>query len=353
MSRVFLMKWYHFTVEYFEDLRNINHCEFLIMRKDEQSGKYALESKLRTWSELRRERASANREKDEKETEPRKDVFKLQRTKTFVATRRWGGCPNGCNHGSHYKTRDDLETLRDKDMSGGENGSGSGGSTNGNGTAHHSSSGTSSTIISRRPAAKRFQSFGSEDGSDDPDQHCEHCGHHHGDGHAHEHDHVHVEGHTHITVSGPQIDVDRAREDPVSSPDPTPHSMSAEGRMQGLMSPQYLHLGRDFGGTYSGHASLAGSDAEQSDDDQAAAKTATNGNGAAKKPVDIPKERRQLGDGGMYRGARANRLGDAPHSSSDASDGDHDGDHDGEGEGEDEDLCNAEKEEKSVEGSIY
>ena len=33
MSRVFLMKWYHFTVEYFEDLRNVNHCEFLIMRK--------------------------------------------------------------------------------------------------------------------------------------------------------------------------------------------------------------------------------------------------------------------------------------------------------------------------------
>jgi hypothetical protein len=59
MSRVFLMKWYHFSVEYFEDLRNVNHCEFLIMRKKEDSGKYILENNLRTWSELKRERLAA------------------------------------------------------------------------------------------------------------------------------------------------------------------------------------------------------------------------------------------------------------------------------------------------------
>lgn len=345
MSRVFLMKWYHFTVEYFEDLRNVNHCEFLIMRKDDQSGKYLLENKLRTWSGLRRERALANREKDEKEGEPKKDLIKLQRSKTFVVVRQWGGCPNGCNHSNHYKKRDDLETLRDRDMSGGENGSGSGASTNGSGAAHHSSSGTSSTIVSRRSATKRFQPFGSGDGaSGDPDEHrehCEHCGHHHED------------GHTQITVSGPQIDVDRAREDSVSSPDPTPHSISAEGRMRCLKSPHYLHLGRDFGGTYSGHASLAGSDAEQSEDDRLAAEAEANGNGAAKKLVEVQKERRHLGVGGMYRGAKANRLGDAPHSSSDASDGDHDGDHDGEGEGEEEDLERAEKEDRSIQGSVY
>jgi hypothetical protein len=60
MSRVFLMKWYHFSVEYFEDLRNVNHCEFLIMRKKEDSGKYILENNLRTWSELKRERLVCN-----------------------------------------------------------------------------------------------------------------------------------------------------------------------------------------------------------------------------------------------------------------------------------------------------
>ncbi|KIN03682.1 hypothetical protein OIDMADRAFT_158425, partial [Oidiodendron maius Zn] len=65
MSRVFLMKWYHFSVEYFEDLRNINHCEFLIMRKSNDSGKYVLENNLRTWSQLKEERlAAAAKEKE-------------------------------------------------------------------------------------------------------------------------------------------------------------------------------------------------------------------------------------------------------------------------------------------------
>src|SRR6478752_10136106 len=95
MSRVFLMKWYHFTVEYFEDLRNINHCEFLIMRKQENN-KYLLENKLRTWSDLRRERK--DKEDKDKDKDKDKDSSKLPRTKTFVVTRRWGGCPNGCDH---------------------------------------------------------------------------------------------------------------------------------------------------------------------------------------------------------------------------------------------------------------
>lgn len=56
MTRVFLMKWYHFSVEYFEDLRNMNHCEFVVMKLDEGNGKYELKNQLRTWSELRREK---------------------------------------------------------------------------------------------------------------------------------------------------------------------------------------------------------------------------------------------------------------------------------------------------------
>ena len=59
MTRVFLMKWYHWSVEYFEDLRNVNHCEFMVMRRDLAeggSGKYVLENTLRTWSELKRQR---------------------------------------------------------------------------------------------------------------------------------------------------------------------------------------------------------------------------------------------------------------------------------------------------------
>lgn len=77
MGRVFLMKWYKWTVEYFEDLRNIHHCEFLIMEKETQE-RYDLKTTLRTWSEL-----------ESRKTGPPSPKLPL---------RRWGGCPNGCNH---------------------------------------------------------------------------------------------------------------------------------------------------------------------------------------------------------------------------------------------------------------
>ncbi|KIX03116.1 uncharacterized protein Z518_06666 [Rhinocladiella mackenziei CBS 650.93] len=56
-SRVFLMAWYHYSVEFFEDLRNINHCEFLVMKLG-ANGRYVLQNQLRRWSDLRRERAA-------------------------------------------------------------------------------------------------------------------------------------------------------------------------------------------------------------------------------------------------------------------------------------------------------
>ncbi|KAH8756081.1 hypothetical protein F5883DRAFT_175272 [Diaporthe sp. PMI_573] len=110
MSRVFLMKWYHFSVKYFEDLRNINHCELLIMNKQE-SGKYVLENKLRTWSELRKERARKKGKEREKEksdtgTPASKDTSKLDKALSALpATRRlfpppphastyWHRCPD-------------------------------------------------------------------------------------------------------------------------------------------------------------------------------------------------------------------------------------------------------------------
>ncbi|GME32550.1 phosphoglycerate mutase family domain protein [Neofusicoccum parvum] len=60
MTRVFLMKWYHWSVEYFEDLRNINHCEFIIMKQNTDNGKFILENKLRTWSDLKRRTAATS-----------------------------------------------------------------------------------------------------------------------------------------------------------------------------------------------------------------------------------------------------------------------------------------------------
>ena len=79
MSRVFLMKWYHFSVEYFEDLRNMNHCEFVVMKKNPENEKYILQNQLRTWSELKKERESI----------PQSPV---------PVRKKWGGSPDGYDH---------------------------------------------------------------------------------------------------------------------------------------------------------------------------------------------------------------------------------------------------------------
>lgn len=96
MSRVFLMKWYHWSVEYFEDLRNVNHCEFIVMKRSENNGRYILENELRTWSELKRraakDRATAT------PTSNRPTPLSATAASPTIPTRRWGGCVNGCDH---------------------------------------------------------------------------------------------------------------------------------------------------------------------------------------------------------------------------------------------------------------
>ncbi|KAH5054373.1 hypothetical protein HBI42_124400 [Parastagonospora nodorum] len=99
MTRVFLMKWYHWSVEYFEDLRNVNHCEFMIMKRSENNGKFILQNELRTWSELKR-RTAANGPSSTTTTPIRPtpvSAGQLNSSPT-IPVRRWGGCVNGCNH---------------------------------------------------------------------------------------------------------------------------------------------------------------------------------------------------------------------------------------------------------------
>ena len=97
MTRVFLMKWYHFSVEYFEDLRNVNHCEFVVMRKNPDNGKYILQNQLRTWSELKKERASI----------PESPI---------PVRKKWGGCPDGCDHSSDNLVRRQARRQNTADL---------------------------------------------------------------------------------------------------------------------------------------------------------------------------------------------------------------------------------------------
>ncbi|KAF2970412.1 hypothetical protein GQX73_g3153 [Xylaria multiplex] len=302
MSRVFLMKWYHFSVEYFEDLRNVNHCEFLIMKLKRDSGKYILQNKLRTWSELRRERAIAKAK--ERELAGTEDTAKSDTTP--VVPRKWGGCPEGCSHGKHFKIRKDLLELKEHDEASANAGlPSSGTNTNTNGT------------VARRRTLGRRTLNNSDDDSDDPRS---------------------------MHPPSIAIDVTKACEEVVSSPDGTPSFITVEDRLRhNLNTPKktpYLHVGRDFGGTYSGHASeedLSESDARERLAAKAARVKSGERNGAALSGSSK--------DASKYssRQAHANKLGDAPSNSDQGSDGSYDAD---------EQFDRAEQEDKSVRGSI-
>ena len=44
--RIFLMRWFHWSVEYFERLRNLKNCGIVVMERDAQ-GRYQLTAPLR------------------------------------------------------------------------------------------------------------------------------------------------------------------------------------------------------------------------------------------------------------------------------------------------------------------
>ncbi|KAF2439496.1 phosphoglycerate mutase-like protein [Karstenula rhodostoma CBS 690.94] len=104
MTRVFLMKWYHWSVEYFEDLRNVNHCEFIVMKQNPANSKFILENELRTWSDLKKRAATGDKERGSNSTPtssrptPSTGAPGNATSSSVVPIRRWGGCANGCNH---------------------------------------------------------------------------------------------------------------------------------------------------------------------------------------------------------------------------------------------------------------
>lgn len=327
MSRVFLMKWYHFSVEYFEDLRNVNHCEFLIMRKQPDSGKYILENNLRTWSQLKKERALAAKEKEksnaaaplitsisEKDREKERKLDAIAASPTLPIRKKWGGCPNGCDHGKHsFRKENSMHAMQ----------------------LNGKPSPSTSPIVSppenpaslpfrRQPAARRWQSSSEED-EDDPRG----------------------------RVGPPKVDVQKSLDEIVSSPDGTPSFISIEDRLRSRMkSPRndfLLNVGRDFGGSASGNTSLAGSDMESefsAEEDarkravrakeRVEAKLAAMGGSKGKKGSSVSVR----DESGMGRGALADALGDQSDVGSDAG-------------SEFEDIESAEREDKGLRGSVY
>lgn len=260
------MKWYHFSVEYFEDLRNINHCEFLIMRKSNDSGKYILETNLRTWSQLKQERLAAARDKEKKspaasspttdrDREKRKKLEAAALAQSQMSTRKkWGGCPDGCDHGKHtYKRENSMHAMEQ---------------------LGHASPVAVSPIDARSPARRRRWQNSSDDEDSD------------------------VDGRPVMA-----IDVPKSLTDAVSSPDGTPSFISMEQRLRKARPKSDIMLvnaGRDFGGSASGNTSVAGSDTE-----------GEGRRGGEEKEEELRKVVvRAEWESGMGRGAMADALGD-------------------------------------------
>lgn len=51
-AQVFLMKWFRWSYEQFESLRNIPHCQYLIMKRSRDTDKFVLKTPLRTWDDI-------------------------------------------------------------------------------------------------------------------------------------------------------------------------------------------------------------------------------------------------------------------------------------------------------------
>ncbi|CAK9439033.1 uncharacterized protein LODBEIA_P32570 [Lodderomyces beijingensis] len=59
-SRVFLMKWFKWTYEEFEELKNIPHCHYLVMKRPSKDSSFELKSKLQTWNDKTEEEEVAD-----------------------------------------------------------------------------------------------------------------------------------------------------------------------------------------------------------------------------------------------------------------------------------------------------
>ena len=124
MARVWLMKWFHWSVEYFEDLRNVEHCGFVVLEKCE-NGKYELKTEMRTWTGRGRER----QEKGRYACPPPGGVEGVKAMGVGERVgRKWGGCAGGCTHEPYTEVREEeaeVERGKGRDFGGSRSGAGS------------------------------------------------------------------------------------------------------------------------------------------------------------------------------------------------------------------------------------
>lgn len=301
-------------MEYFEDLRNVNHCEFVIMKQNQESKKYMLQNELRTWSELKLERQLDRQANGDQKVNPPKRKNTVSQflsssdaESPSIPSRKWGGCVEGCRHDhSSYPVRNRNKAAE--------------------------------TEGSLPPAATVEKSARNE--SDD---------------HA-------LAGHEPMTEGLPAIAPHPTNGPSFHNPSPTAprKSNNPSGKPLPFMNlphrprpPFSSSRGRDFGGSESGAATPAEG---VNDGENAYFHIATQSDSLATALGKAPKRKmtpddidRWTHESGMGAGKRADALGDEPEESSGA-DGEGDGVASVDGEGG---LEDKEKWDKGVKGSVY
>lgn len=86
------------------------------MRQNMESGKYILESQLRTWSDLKRERAKERAEEARNNPTRRNTLSAFLKQSANAPSpdlkpTQWGGCVGGCNHHHEQYPRRELKDI--------------------------------------------------------------------------------------------------------------------------------------------------------------------------------------------------------------------------------------------------
>lgn len=314
------------------------------MRQKQDSGKYILENNLRTWSELKRERLAAaaatakdktspapltiptassekEREKEKKIASSLVDAAQTIPGSPIPVRKKWGGCPNGCDHGKHHyhkKTENSMHAM---------------GTSNGKAaspiTQHLES------LPMRRPPSRRWQSSSEED-EDDP--------------------------RGRVGPPAP-VDVKSSLDAIVTSSAVIPSTLPVDDRIRPRATIPLKNdlllvksAGRDFGGSASGNTSQAGSDPEFSPAEEKIKKNRPSRKKGVASFSGTAASRLKGGreESGMGRGAMADALGDQSDvDSGRGSEAELDVDSIEVAEVDVDIMDEREKEERSVRGQVY
>lgn len=278
------------------------------MQQDLANGKFRLDTQLRTWSELKRQKAEEARNNPQRRNTLSHFLTKEQQGQGSpkIPPRKWGGCIGGCDHG-HERYPRRGEEGKEKVAGGGV------------------------PEVSLPPAHVEGAEGDSNEANDSP-------------GGAPE--------------PAPTMFADGAAEE--GPPRSASHPVGSTSQATPLRPATYLQPGRDGGGSGANTPHEMSDDEEYFNDQQPSSTTALPRPKAMAKVMRRPQRKpttedieRWASESGMGRGKQADALGDEPSAEEFEDDDGAQGVERKVGEEVLEEVRRAEKEDRSLRGSVY